>query len=343
MQQVFPAPRFPRALFELFALHVPGQGIESILDLVDFAGVNEAAIWAAFGHKIGQQSQRAGYVPRLHLHYMLHSPDFHERARQLLLNAYPGKRRAIFVHIPKCAGTDMTALLRRHYPTLQKAAFDPTVPAADLFTTLRDTVLGLRYSDTIALTGHERLAFYHRQFSLVRPQDWVFTIVRDPRAMLYSHLCYILTVCRDAPRTGRPDGLLWLKLLDLKAIPEHASAAYLADLARALLAREDITPRNTLCNFLGDGTANSALEAIIASNIEITDTARYPAWRAEKFPHAAASHVNPSHPYFTPDQAEAADLDRIAELTAEDRLLYAAIAAAFARNDQLSIRGRQLK
>jgi hypothetical protein len=343
MHQVFPAPRGPRALFELFALYVPGQGIGSILDSVDFTGMNEAAIWAAAGHRVAGQPARPGYMPRRHLEHILQSAEFREQSRQLLLNAYPGKKRAIFVHIPKCAGTDMTALLRRQWPSLAQADFKPAAPAADFYTHLRNAVLGLRHSDTIALTGHERLAYYYYQYALVRSQDWFFTIVRDPEALIYSHLSYALTVCRDAPRTGRPDGLEWLGLLGLKAIPEHANQAYMVDLARMLLANPHIAPRDTLCNFLGAGTAESALQAIVDSNIEITDTARYAAWRATKFPNAPATRANASDPYFTPDQATPADRDRIASLTVEDRQLYAAINTAIASGDRLSIRGQELR
>ena len=343
MHQVFPAPRGPRALFELFALYVPGQGIESILDSVDFTGVNEAAIWAAAGQRVAEQPPRAGYMPRRHLEHILQSAEFRERSRGLLLNAYPGKKRAIFVHIPKCAGTDMTALMRRQYPSLAQAVFKPDAAAADFYTSLRNAVLGLRHSDTIAVTGHERLAYYHLQYALVRPQDWFFTIVREPQTLIYSHLSYALTVCRDAPRTLRPDGLEWLGLLGLKAIPEHANAAYMADLARVLLANPRIAPRDTLCSFLGDGTAQSALEAIVASNIEITDTARYAAWRETKFPNASATRANASHPYFTPDQATPSDRDRIGGLTMEDRQLYTTINTAIASGDRLSIRGQELR
>jgi hypothetical protein len=342
MQQVLPAPRRPRALFELFAFYLPGHGVGSMLDAVDFTGIDEAAVWAVFGHDVADIAPRPGYTPRSHLQNMLHSYEFRERGRQLLLNAYPGKKRAIFVHIPKCAGSDLTALLRRQHPTLQQMLFKPTVPAEELFSALRDVVLGLRYSDTIAVTGHERLSVYHRQYSLVRPQDWFFTIVREPQALLYSHMSYILTVCRDAPRTRRPDGLEWLHFLGLKAIPEHATAAYMADLARVLLASPDIVPHDTLCGFLGAGSAVSALEAIIDSNIEITDTVRYPAWRAKKFPNAPASRENASHPYFTPEQATPTERDRIAALTKQDAQLYAAITAAMARGDKVSIRGQEL-
>jgi len=282
------------------------------------------------------------YDPAFHLRAMLRGPAFRARARSLLLHAYPGKRRLLFVHIPKCAGSDLTTLLRRRYPALRQQIFGVAgVPAEKMFRELRDCVLGLRFSDSVACVGHEKLGFYQQE-KLARPQDQLFTIVRPPQALIYSHISYVLTQCQGAPVTQRPDGVRWLAALGLEAIPADAGPAEMAALGQRALRTPALMHTNIMCRMLGDGTADSAIARIVQSDIEITDIFRYAAWRTARFPGAPATQINASTPYFTAAHATAADRAEIAALTAEDEKLYAAIATALNRGNAVSIRGRAL-
>jgi hypothetical protein len=46
------------------------------------------------------------------------------RVVEMILNAHPEKQRLIFVHIPKCAGTDLTANLGTRYPVVHQTLAD---------------------------------------------------------------------------------------------------------------------------------------------------------------------------------------------------------------------------
>ena len=346
MDQRLPPPRTPRALMELFALYLPGTGLDGMLAPVDLATLDREGVFTAVLGQAGKQRMAAPvegqYDPAFHLRAMLHGPAFRARARSLLLHAYPGKRRLLFVHIPKCAGSDLTTLLRLRYPALRQQIFGVEgVPAEKMFRELRDCVLGLRFSDTVACVGHEKLAFYQKE-KLARPQDTLFTIVRQPQALLYSHVSYVLTQCEAAPRTRRPDGLRWLAALGLDEIPSGASPAMMVALGQRALRTPSLIHTNIMCRMLGDGTAETALQRIVQTDIEITDTTRYPAWRAARFPGAPATQINASTPYFTAHYATAEDRDHVAGLTHEDQKLYAVIENALARSGTLSIRGRAL-
>jgi hypothetical protein len=346
MQQLLPAPRTPRELFELFAVYDGQNGIGSVLNAVDFTALDRSGVLTAVLGRVPQrrleQEVPEGYKPRGHVRTLLHSREFRDRARPLILEAFPEKRRAIFIHIPKCAGTDLTDTLRRRYPALLQGQFDINGHSPEaLFQDLRDFVIGLRYADTIALSGHERLAYY-QQHRLVRPRDWVFTTVREPTALIYSHISYVLTICRGAPVTRRPDGLAWLAALGISEIPEDANARDMAELGRLVLYHPRIPLTNPICNFLGNGSAATALPRIVESNIEITDASRYPAWRQTAFPGAEETRANVSIPYFNADVATPRDREHIAAVIAEDRQLFALIRARLDRAEGLSIRGREL-
>ena len=346
MQQILPAPRTPRELIELFAVYESQIGINSVLHAADFSTLDRAAVLTAALGKVSQrrleQEAPAAYNPRGHMRTLLHSVEFRERARRLILGAFPEKRRAIFIHIPKCAGTDLTDTIARRYPTLEHGCFDVNGhPPEGFFRTLRDFAIGVRYADTIALCGHEHLSNYQKQ-GLVRPVDWVFTVVREPAALMYSHISYVLTICRSAPATRRPDGLVWLGLLGISEIPEDASDADMAELARQVIYNTPIPLRNQICHSLGDGTAITALERMAASNIELTDTTRYAAWRRAIFPWAEETRANASVPYFTAEAATRRDRDYIAAATEEDRKLFELVKAKLDRSGGLSIRGGEL-
>ena len=55
---------------------------------------------------------------------MIVAPSEQPRIVEMILNAHPEKRRLIFVHIPKCAGTDLTANLGTRYPTVHQTLAD---------------------------------------------------------------------------------------------------------------------------------------------------------------------------------------------------------------------------
>ena len=48
------------------------------------------------------------------------SAAFQQEVLTLLLNAFPEKRRLLFVHIPKCAGSDLSHHLMTRYPSIDQ-------------------------------------------------------------------------------------------------------------------------------------------------------------------------------------------------------------------------------
>ena len=345
MKQRLPIPRTPRELLEMFVLFIPSQydadGLQPLLQSADFRALNRAdLVRIAMGREPHTPPPTTpDFQPRTFLRTLLNGRDCMLGMRKMVAEAYPEKRRAIFVHIPKCAGTDLIESLWRCYPLLREADFDPAQTQPDkMFSELRDFVIGARYSDTIAFSGHDSLSWYRNQ-GLLRPQDEIFTIIRDPTALVYSFVSYVLTVCENARTDPRPDATVWLGQLGITALSENLSAADMVALGRRILHCPEIIKPDRLCHFLGNGRAAGALQAIKATNIEITDTQRYSAWRAARFGTGEGKRLNPSRPYFTKDTASADDAAYVAEITAEDRILYGRLGRALADSGGLSVHG----
>ncbi len=344
MMQTVAAPLNARQMLMNFALYDPLRGLPSVLNRIDFTGVTRRQI---FFNTLGRAPERGTllaegpkYSARNATAVALQGEEFQSRIREIILDAYQDKRRLMFVHIPKCAGTDLLVTLRRLYPYVhQHLASAAHTPKPAMFDQLRHIAIGANLADTIAVSGHVPLRWYVER-NLVRFEDEVFTTIRHPRDLLYSFISFILTRFVEFPTTPRGDTTGWLAAIGLAKLAPDLTPAYLLDLGSRLLRSRAITTPNILCHYLGTGTAASAIDALIMCDVEITDTTRYSAWRTRKFGFEPGRRINPSQPLFTPETVPAADRDFIEGQIGEDLILYDAIMAKLAASDDLSVRGR---
>jgi hypothetical protein len=346
VKQSIPAPTDVRQTLLAFALYNASEELNSLLSQIDFTGVTRRQLYfSVLGRapeNVRQAVDGADYRPRAHFANALRSDEFQNRIREIALAAFPEKRRVIFVHVPKCAGTDMRVALRRRHAFLHHDfALARITDKPALFQALHDFALRVHLSDGIAITGHAPLRWYVER-KIPRFDDDLFSTIRHPREIMYSYISYILTrllKTRDAPA---PDTTEWLAHMGMAAMPPDATPAYLADLGGRLLRCKPVATPNILCDVLGRGTAGSAIETIVTSNIELTDTSRYSAWRREKFGFDPPNRINPSDPLFTPGIASTADRALIDDMIGEDMVLYERILRQLDASESLSIRGSVL-
>jgi hypothetical protein len=344
MNQIVAAPQTARQMLLAFGMYDTEKGLPSLMGRLDFTGVTRRQ---AYFSVLGRAPERAGMAvdgPDFHARRVvantLQGDEFQTRIREIVLGAFPDKRRSIFVHIPKCAGTDLQTLLKRRYPFLpQQLTIPEMTPKPALFEHLRHFASGVALSDWIAISGHVPLRWYTER-GFARFEDDVYTTIRHPRDIIYSYISFVLTRCVEFQGVRRHDTSGWLSHVGLTDIEPGASPAYLAELGSKLLQSRKIVQPNLMCQHLGTGTCASALEAMVVSDIEVTDTKRYSAWRAEKFASPSERRLNPSQPLFTPETATSEDRALIEEQISEDLLLYETIMAKLNAQDGLSIRGR---
>jgi hypothetical protein len=346
MERIIPAPWNPRQLLLAFALYEPAKGLDSVLEPMSFEGVSRRQVYNAVLARGPENVKSAiagpNYNPRAHMAKSLTSEEFQARVRELVLNAFPEKRRLIFIHIAKCAGTDLLNTLQRQYPYLHHHLALPNITSGPaLFEALRDFARLVHLSDSIAISGHVPLRWYLER-KLVRYEDDLFATVREPRELMYSFISFILTRLVVHQGTKRGDTTNWLAQIGMTDIEPNPSPGYLVELGGRLLRAKSVTNPNMLCRNLGRGDLDSAIETIVTTDIELTDTSRYSAWRKQKFGFEPAKRVNPSQALFTPEKASKADRDVIEEMVAEDLPLYEKIRAVLDAGDGLSLRGSAL-
>jgi hypothetical protein len=331
-----------RQLLEMFRLYIDEKGLASVLSRFDMAGVTrrqiEAVTLGRLPETIEAARDGADFKARPQLAAALHGELFQTRIRETVLNAFPEKRRLIFVHIPKCAGTDLISGMRRRYAMLHNhLEIAAITPKLALFTALRELMIDISLSGSIAVAGHVPLRWYMER-NLVRYEDDVFSTVRAPQDMVYSYIAFILTRLVDFQGVKRNDTTNWLAAIGMTEIPPDPPAALMLEIGGMLL-RSPVTTRNMICNNLGRGTEESALENMALTGIELTDMKRYSAWRAQKFGFKPEKRINESKPLYTRELAAPADRALIEEMTDEDTKLYERIIAKLNASEALSVSG----
>jgi hypothetical protein len=245
----------------------------------------------------------------------------------------------LFVHIPKCGGTDFRETMMTRYPLVDTGLGDAAWTSPAMLLAAVQLMLSLmRHSDTLIAHGHLSLGWY-LDHQLKRPQDRIAAIVREPVDLVISRVNYVMTVLLTDAESRRPDTREWrakLRLTDAAIAPDQAT---LADLADRVMFETDLLGTDCLCEFLGNGDAASARDMIARSGIEITDLVDYPAWLHEGFG-VHSTRRNASMKILRRDSLSARQLDRFMDLTRQDRVLYAGLRSGLWQTRRVSAKGR---
>ncbi len=91
----------------------------------------------------------------------LSSREFQTSLVSHFIKAYPEKQCLCFIHVPKSAGTDLSAHLSARYPSLLTSALNPAdTGPTEFFRSIKDLILESRPYDQIYIHGHTRLGTF---------------------------------------------------------------------------------------------------------------------------------------------------------------------------------------
>ena len=280
--------------------------------------------------------------PRDRAEAALISHEFQSSVIRLILNAFPGKKRLVHVHIHKTAGLDLKHQLTKRYVGLHDSLSKAELtPKPKLFQNIRQFIDRIDDGDSIYVGGHFRLTWCLDN-SLFRLGDRLFTVVRHPYDIVISYINFILKRFAEDPRLTRTDTRDWANGMDLDEIPAPMSDSDAFQIASRLLVNRQIILGNFLTSHLGKGTVESALELMACTNIEITEISRYKQWLKQGWRIDTNTRTNHS-----PQRIRYADLtppqqEYVNEICAEDVKLYTIISEAFNTSDSDRIFGYEL-
>ena len=342
-------PRTPRALLELLALSGPGADLTAVLDRVDWSSATPALIHylvhgvvPAAPHAV---AAGAAYDPRRHMSEELHAAPFQRNVLPHLLRAFPDVRRDVFIHVPKCAGTDLILNLAAQRVSIGRFMEETDWLAADeMLAALAEVVRTLAHADDILVHGHIPVPDYASRIG-VRPGDRMFTVIRDPIDLIVSQANHNVSRLLMDPSGGAPDSRAFLAQLGMTALPADASATDLRELAIRALHLPEICQHNTICSYLGGFAARNyeaAACTIIAYDIEVAASWCYNDWLQTRFGITPGTRHNASQKFL--GRRETVDLfgARLDALVGEDQKLFDLICWALRSVGKPSVSGAEI-
>jgi hypothetical protein len=344
-----PAPRDPRGLLEVFALFDETGGIYELLSRLDFEGMKPRhprfLVFGDLAESAADYVPTRTYSPRDHLNELLLSDEFQQDLIPLCLKSFPEKQRIIFIHVPKCAGTDLSANLMSRLPFLHQSMTEPDWLSSDkLMRAISRFVLNIRFFDQIFVAGHNSLQYY-ASHDLIRPCDKAFTILRDPIEIAVSQINYVMTRLTADAQSGEfgPDTRGWLKALSLSTLPPKLPPATVQNLCTTILHNTSIVRPNSMCAWLGGEDAETAVAQLIKHDVEVTVTDNYNDWLQQTWGIVSTTRLNRSERFKSTQTMSHQDLNYVQELCAEDIKLYTSIHEALQRKKSLSVSGDDLR
>ena len=343
-----PAPTHAGALFRQFTLYEAERGLYDLLCRWDFRGTRREQLeYAAFGRVVSAPAPVGRWdegTARNLLYDLLSSARFQEEILAAALHALPEKRRVFFVHIPKCAGTDLLAHLSARYPFLSPRWQEPAWTSQDeLFQALAEFARELPFSDSILIGGHVPLGHFVER-GLLRPSDRVLTVVRDPTDIAVSSINYLLTRFQANLGKARVEADVhdWMNALGVSTLPAQMTPQFIRDVSHLALYSPEIVQPNSLCHFLGGGTVDQVVATLAGHHAELTSMAHYGQWLRDAWGVVTPTRMNVSTKYISLASLPHQDLAYLQGLSREDRKLYDLIEKRLAASGRCSLLGDEL-
>jgi hypothetical protein len=320
------------------------QGLAEILGQVDWSGVTRRQLVHAFLDRppasAAEILEGPDFNARATAIELFGSPDFRAGLAPRLLQIFQNKRRLLFVHVPKAAGTDFMSAMRRALPHVGNELADPELVSADmLLRRLARLGAAIRQSETIFMGGHIPLNWFLDE-KIYRFGDRLTAILRHPRDICVSMANYIVHRFHEDPTLARPDARAWASQLGLGA--EQIAAMEPQALALAVVARRGMQPVNPICSLLGDGTARGTFANLMRAPIEITAMAQYSAWLRHGWGLERDKRINASRQVIGWDDLSQWQKDQVEAGCQEDYPVYEAAMACLTRHGTLSVTGPQV-
>lgn len=316
------------------------------LEACDFSDVEPRRIYFALHNRGPEKIERAvvppNFAPIERYLRGLASEEFRKNIIPRFLEAFPEKQRLLFIHIPKTAGSELSARLTGQYPYLNAQYLQPGWHnETQFYAAIKRAVTGLASSQQILICGHNTLQRY-RAWRAIRYGDRVFAVLREPAKAVLSQVNYVLTRIFVREKEPKPDTLGWRRIFGVSEPDAMPSKTTVVALAQAILRNAGVTPANNACRFLGGQTADAALERIVCDDVELTDTEHLDRWCKESWAIDRDTRSNVSKKFVAPEDFAASDRDYIAQANEEDSKLHRLVVERLAQRDAASVRGVQL-
>jgi len=248
------------------------------------------------------------------------SPEFKQNFGVHVLDEFPHLQRELFIHVPKTGGNSI--LSRATHDPRFAVVRSPLGPISDIpdWPKYYYDVACRLFSSASQILVHYHLQVQHIiAFRLVRPQDRIYTILREPVSLMMSYLNYVLTrVAASVGDRTPPYGISDMRSamgfgVDQK-VDEHIEESVFVSILGNYL------PRNPMCGCLGATNADAAYDNLYKMGIKVYNIATL----EELFQdyNWEQAHENASHRYVSLEMLSRRALHQLHAMSYEDLLLY---------------------
>jgi hypothetical protein len=345
-------------LLELFAAMGTTASFQALQRSIDFAGADPLTMtFTVLGRWPTHEEAaafRSPYPAWQHMHALLRSDEFRALLPRRTCEAFPERKRILFVRMPRSAGAHVIATLDGKHPMLPLDLAhgryrDPTLLAQTLghvFARMNNSNALAMVQDSMAafvdepqnqLTGPDPLA-WHAGPPPCRSGDVLFAIIRDPAERAMSQVNATLRALRGGQDVAPA---LIARLGDrLEQDRAAMSPAKWRDIGRVLLAAR--LARNPVCHALGDGTAEGALRACARAPVTLVPPSGYRIWGRSTLDTIPPDPAPPEPALLRAEDLTQPDRDHIAAATQEDRLVFDRLMARLKLTELPAAPGREL-
>ena len=340
------SPTNLRETFEQFAFFRREEGIDQFANSLPFQDMSPRQVYYAAHGRAPDSLRTAIFSPDVTATdaflAALKSDEFRRNFVPRFLSAFPEKRRLFFVHVPKCAGVDLSSYLISLLPSLKTQVLDPEWAEINQFYDLiKDLVLEIKVSESIYVHGHNTLLTYSES-NVLRLEDEIFTIIREPASRVLSQVNYVLTRIFSDEVPIAPDTQGWRQRFEVDDLDISESTEEVLKLARRCLYDDGVVEPNVICRYLGSGTSDSAIEQSVIHQVEITETSRYDEWCRVRWGRREATRKNVSRAYVKLDDFTSEDRAYITSSCSEDLRFHQLIMERLEQSGRPSVFGSEL-
>jgi hypothetical protein len=350
---VRPLPVRARELFDVFSSMGRTASLQGVHRGIELKDQDPKLVTYAFLGRWATAAELEAlpkpYDVNRHATALLMSVEFRTFIMRRMFDAFPEKKRILLIRIPRSAGVHAIEMISDSHPFMPIDLNDPRYAKPQVFIpTLGELTERLGSARTVCTASPTMAAFtsppasrrlgddpisWHYVPPACRPDDLMFAIVREPRALAISQVNGALTTLR----AGHSAAGLAEQLKERGPLPPmHDLPAWRA-LGRSLLSR--LVATNPLCSALGSGTAESAFAACALSPVHLVALDGYNAWARIGLEAPLPAPLNVSEPILRDEDLAAAERDLIAARIAEDEIFYAKFKAKQEAGGLPAVRG----
>jgi hypothetical protein len=355
---VRPAPNRPRQVLELFSAMGPAASFPGLRRSIDLKVADPATMVFAVLGRWPTPTEAAAfadpYEPWPHLLGLLRSAEFRSHLPRITCDAFPERRRLLFVRIPASFGARVVTTLDSKHPVLPTDLASKSFNNAGNLAAILGTLLGrMNVSNALALIQPRMAAFcdppdwpeaqdplaWHVGVTPCRPGDLLFAMFREPTERALASVNARCAAYRNGDLAMPPELHARLRSHPTQDVASLPLATW-QNLARAMLG--DAARTNPVCKAIADGTADGALAACRRVPLQLVAPDQFRTWGRTAFDIIPPDPDPEPEPILTPDDLTAADRDAIAAATAQDRILHDRFLARQKITGLPSVNGREM-